>query len=487
MRSLLAALAACLSLIVATPRPADAACVTFSNNTLLTADDLNACFASFVPLAGGTVTGPLTLTYTGQHSVQNGSWFVGNDSNFASSFQTTGQKLATFNRIGSHANDLAGVSSTYQVTHTGGSGAIPNVQISTTVTSSPISNTWGLFSTLSSASGAGALGGLSGHAAGYLQAIRTSVSAGSTTIDVASSGVSVHVADINGFTQGYWDSSHNPLGGGYPVSTTYPLQVKINGNIYWVTAVTPDTVGVSSGPGTLTIDSSLSGSDGDSGKTVVAQNVGSNLWGSIFEYVEQVDAASAKSGYGTAAEFRYTGNGIDDGDRRALQRLVLARYNAISGSDLEVGNGIGIFGDTHAWVKRAIQVSSPFSQAALDLRTATAKSVDAHAIWLADNQDIALNTSTPTTLGYDTANTRLAFKTGSGAVWWVTGAGTVNAATAYQVAGTQVVGARSTGWTAPTGTASKATFDTATVTTANLAQFVYAMYTALAAHGLVGP
>jgi hypothetical protein len=52
--------------------------------------------------------------------------------------------------------------------------------------------------------------------------------------------------------------------------------------------------------------------------------------------------------------------------------------------------------------------------------------------------------------------------------------------------GTQILTTRQTGWTAPSGTESRATFDTATVTTEELAKRVYALYTDLAAHGLIG-
>jgi hypothetical protein len=62
----------------------------------------------------------------------------------------------------------------------------------------------------------------------------------------------------------------------------------------------------------------------------------------------------------------------------------------------------------------------------------------------------------------------------------------VSEAATASMSGTQILSTRQTGWTAPSGTASRATFATTTVTTEELAQRVYALYTDLAAHGLIG-
>jgi len=57
----------------------------------------------------------------------------------------------------------------------------------------------------------------------------------------------------------------------------------------------------------------------------------------------------------------------------------------------------------------------------------------------------------------------------------------------FQVAGTQVLGGRRTGWTAATGTATRTSFATGSVTTAALAQAVKALIDDLITHGAIGP
>src|SRR6185437_2393401 len=340
--------------------------------------------------AGGTLSGTLTVSGAGQNKVQNGSLYVGNSDFQHTVLSTSGPQTALFNKVGSATTDQSVLQSFYLVNHAGGTGhVINNMFVGTSVSSTPADGIWGFLSSLTSSSGGGN-GGATGHVAGYLQTVRSAVPVPNSTITAASTGTSVRVADVTNFFTGY------TVGVGYPLSTTHPLPVLINGSPYSVTACTPDTPGATSGPGILTLSTSIAPADGVAGKPVVGLVNGANLWGGVIEYHEQVDLPSSQSGFGQTLELDWVGNNVDDADTRCFISAVVGK-NAATGTDVEIGNVIGVWpgnGSTRttgASIKRGMQVNVTFSQAIIDARNATQRS-GANAVWLADRQTVAFST-----------------------------------------------------------------------------------------------
>lgn len=215
------------------------------------------------------------------------------------------------------------------------------------------------------------------------------------------------------------------------------------------------------------------------------------LEGAVFELHDYVDGPSNVTGYGITAEFDYAGNGTDDLDIRGLQSLDLSQANQ-AGSDLIVGNGIGMYGGTHAYLKRAVAVNLPFAQAGFDTRNGT-QLTGANAVWLADMQTIALSTNGRWAIRSNPAGaTDLEFLYNGGVAAFIDPFSTISApggfktSGAFSVNGLQVVGARDTGWGAATG-GSKAAFTASTATLAQTAALVAQIEIALTAHGLIGP
>lgn len=349
--------------------------------------------------AGGSLTGNLMITGSGQSKIQNGSLYIGNSDFFAATLSTSGPEVAKLNKVGSQPTDRAVQHNYYLVNHQGGSGAvIQNMLLETEVESTTADGVWGFLSTLGTTA-AGGNGGSTRHVAGYWQGVRSGVPIPASTLLAGSGGVSVRIADVAKFFTGY------VAGVGYPVSAAYPLSVLVNGNPYSVIACVSDAAGSTSGLGTLTLSTPLAPADAVPGVGIVGQVVGANLWGGVIEYREQVDLPSSKSGYGQTLELDWFGNNRDDADTRCLVSAVVGK-NLTSGSDVEVGNVFGVWPGsgatrtTGASVKRVLQVNLPFSQAVVDTRKATQKS-GANAVWLADNQTIALSTDGTVAIGYD--------------------------------------------------------------------------------------
>ncbi len=291
--------------------------------------------------------------------------------------------------------------------HNGGTGhVINNLFVGTSVSSTPADGIWGFLSSLASSSGGGN-GGAPGHVAGYLQTVRSSVPVPNSTITATATGVSVRVADVTNFFTGY------ALGVGYPLSTTHPLAVLINGNSYSVTGCVPDTAGAISGPGTLTLSTSIAPADGVAGKPVVGVVNGANLWGGVIEYHEQVDLPSSQSGFGQTLELDWVGNNLDDADTRCFISAVIGK-NAATGTDVEIGNVIGVWPGngstvtTGASIKRGMQVNVTFSQAIIDARNATQRP-GANAIWLADRQTVAFSSDGKWAMHYNPSRPGLEF------------------------------------------------------------------------------
>ncbi|MBV8398267.1 MAG: hypothetical protein JOZ17_05965, partial [Acetobacteraceae bacterium] len=356
---------------------------------------------------GGTISGALNVTGSGQNNIQNGSFYIGNSDFCRVLFKTAGPDIAAFNKVGSATTDTSVVNSFYYVNHQGGTGhVINNLAVGTAVTSSPADGIWGFLSTLSSSSGGGN-GGNTGHVAGYLQSVRNTVPIPSSTITANGAGTTVHVADVTNFFTGY------TAGVGNPVSSANQLAVTINGKPYSVVACTPDSPSATSGPGSLTLSTSLAPGDGAAGQSVVGQVTGANLWGSVIEYREQVDLPSSKSGYGQTLELDWFGNNLDDADTRCLISTVVGK-NAVTGTDVEVGNVIGVWPGngasttSGASIKRGLQVNLAFSQAVIDVRNGTQRS-GANAIWLADGQTVAFSKDGKWAMRYNAARPGLEF------------------------------------------------------------------------------
>jgi hypothetical protein len=213
------------------------------------------------------------------------------------------------------------------------------------------------------------------------------------------------------------------------------------------------------------------------------------LEGSVTEYHDLVDAPTSVRGFGVTAEFDFAANGADDAGVTGVLSLDLSQAN-LAGSDNVVGNGVGIFGNSHAYLQRAIMVGTPFSQAGFDTRQAT-QMTGAHAIWLADGQDIALSSDGTMNITRGIGGT-MDFHIGGVAMTVstlseVTAPGGFNASGGvYKVGAVQVVGARNTGWGVATG-GDKSAFTAGSATLGQTAAAVAAIINALTAHGLIGP
>ncbi|MBN9563844.1 MAG: hypothetical protein J0H14_24440 [Alphaproteobacteria bacterium] len=367
--------------------------------------------------AGGTLTGTLTVSGAGQNTVQNGSLYVGNSDFQHTVLSTSGPQTALFNKVGSATTDTSVTQSYYLVNHSGGTGhVINNLFVGTSVSSTPADGIWGFLSNLTSSSGGGN-GGATGHVAGYLQTVRSAVPIPNSTITATATGTTMRIADVTNCFTGY------TAGVGYPLSTMHPLPVLINGNPYSVIACTPDTAGATSGPGTLTLSTSIAPADGVAGKSVIGVVKGANLWGGVIEYHEQVDLPSSQSGFGQTLELDWVGNNVDDADTRCFISAVVGK-NAATGTDVEIGNVIGVWpgngstGTTGASIKRGMQVNVTFSQAIIDGRNATQR-VGANAIWLADRQTVSFSSDGKWAVRYNPTRPGLEFLFNNGVLGWI--------------------------------------------------------------------
>jgi hypothetical protein len=89
---------------------------------------------------------------------------------------------------------------------------------------------------------------------------------------------------------------------------------------------------------------------------------------------------------------------------------------------MSVGNILGVFGSTNAYVKRILNISTPFSQAIIDARPST-QMAGAHAIWLANNQHIALETDGVRYLWLDQSALQLKYMVAGSPVFYFTDSG----------------------------------------------------------------
>lgn len=158
---------------------------------------------------------------------------------------------------------------------------------------------------------------------------------------------------------------------------------------------------------------------------VPASSVGVAEWCAVFECRSQTGLSSATDGVMTSVEIDCFANGADDmvtGIGRTLLSLVLGQANT-SGAAVEATAGISfyILGGTTGHFKSQIFSTAPYSQAVLDTRNATPTSGAANAIWLGNNQTIALDTAgsggaSNVRLSGDGANAVVTTATGSVAV-----------------------------------------------------------------------
>jgi hypothetical protein len=177
--------------------------------------------ALFLPLVGGTLTGPLTVPSITQNTA-NQSTFGPSAYFQASLFDPSDPgRVLSINRAGSNAADSAVASLNYTLNDTGGTLNSPRfgLTVNTAVQSTPVNGLWALHSAVSSQAVGGNLGG-NGSLALDLQAIRPSATPiGNTTVatTLSAPGTAVAVANVTNFATGYY-----PVGAPAP-GTSFPM------------------------------------------------------------------------------------------------------------------------------------------------------------------------------------------------------------------------------------------------------------------------
>ncbi len=135
------------------------------------------------------------------------------------------------------------------------------------------------------------------------------------------------------------------------------------------------------------------------------------LWAATFEYVDLTNQPSSVTNQARAIEIDFKANGADDGDSfgfglREIVSVVAVRTDP-NGAALQVGKGIGFYSEgasnpstvNRASYRRVVHVGANFTVAAFDTLEATQQS-GAHAIWLRDGHDVALNSAGTAFLRY---------------------------------------------------------------------------------------
>ncbi len=165
--------------------------------------------------------------------------------------------------------------------------------------------------------------------------------------------------------------------------------------------------------------------------TVFAANISST---------DRTGLNSSASGPHIATEFDVTANGLDDGGlsgpyvpagqgSRIILDVVGAQYNT-GGADCEIGWGVrteATSGSSHITFIRAFAHIGRFKHAAFSTEYATPDSAGANAIWLGDNHTIALNAAGTAQLQYRTATSRLYYTVNGVDQWSVDASGNVRA------------------------------------------------------------
>ncbi len=348
--------------------------------------------SSALPLAGGSMTGDLSLP--ANHV------YAGTDDFSAVRAQgrpADGKAMLYVNKIGSAATDPSLLSSYYYVNDTGGSGSprlVNNFQAN--VVSTPVSGVWLTHLGITS-SAVGGNQGQNGHLAADLQAIRdVATPVGNTTVQTSLTAAGSALAVTNTANFGQVPITGGPSAGkltsivnaqainvvvtaaaqpgglsptlqvastvgispgmfcwgtntaGYVVSTTSTtvtlstalLGLVNSGSVLsagWALLVKVGTsfyhlvaVSVTSGPGTMTFAEPVRVTDGFAGSPVTAAQGGAPLWSFVAEIQDHTNLPSSAAGFTQIGELDLSGNGDDDGGSALV-------YNPSTGMNLPQG------------------------------------------------------------------------------------------------------------------------------------------------------
>ena len=133
------------------------------------------------------------------------------------------------------------------------------------------------------------------------------------------------------------------------------------------------------------------------------------LWGACIEYRDTTGQPSSVTNASLTIEMDWFGNGLDDGNSRTIQSLVIGQHNT-SGAPVEVANIIGIYlkGGSTGSAKTVFGIGVPFSNAVLDSTYAQAIN-NAPVIKMSAGQAIAFE---------GTNSNRLAYDSPTNTLWW---------------------------------------------------------------------
>ena len=137
------------------------------------------------------------------------------------------------------------------------------------------------------------------------------------------------------------------------------------------------------------------------------------LWAACLEYRDTTGKPSSLTAAGLTVEMDWFGNGLDDGNSRTIQSLVVGQHDP-KGAPVELANIIGVYlaGGSSGSTKTVFGIGIPFSNAVLD--TTYAVSVNnAPVIKLLAGQAIAFEQTNTYRLSYDSTTTTLRWNQGT--------------------------------------------------------------------------
>ena len=150
--------------------------------------------------------------------------------------------------------------------------------------------------------------------------------------------------------------------------------------------------------------------------------------------VDQTGLPSSTGGNYVTCEMDLFANQLDDlaaGGRMILNLVYNKANTGNSANPMSIHTGLGIgpqtgSGGSNISCDRLIALSGTYNQSAIDTRNGT-QGAGANAIWLGDNQTIALDTAGSHTIQWRTATSRWYFSVGGVDMWSVDASGNVRA------------------------------------------------------------
>jgi hypothetical protein len=303
----------------------------------------------FLPLAGGTLTGALT---------------VGGQTAYGK------VEVTPYNQYTAMAGGTQ-TESDIAIATDGGTGVFTNIRMQSNTYTAPETHIWGFLSTVNFAG----TGGHGSHVGIYGQGFRSNaITNPTTTVATTVSGTTntVAIADVTNFQ---FD--------GQPIT--------IHGTPYTQVSHTG-----TSGSGTISTLYNIAVADGTAGNTVTANN-NPSVWAGCFETRDLTGQPSANTSYALSVEFDLACNGADNGGYMqwgspigVRQILSLNGWTQGTGTPGEIGTAITIYGDANTTFKTGIRFVSAFNQAGVDFRMAV-QGASANAIWLKAGQYVAFD------------------------------------------------------------------------------------------------